>query len=344
MPTLFGEPFSRSELLRRLGDITQVGGVQRIVLDDGPERGVEAALCRTGNGLAYVVLLDRGLDIGPADWRGIPLAWRSPTGFAQPAYHEPEGAGWLRTFGGGLLTTCGLSQVGSPNVDQGEALGLHGRVSHLPARAVWVDGAWDGDEYEFWVQGRVVEAAVFGEHLSLTRRVSARLGEDRIRIKDVVENRGFAPAPHQILYHLNLGFPLVDEQAEVRLPTRRATPRDADAEAGLREWDCFGPPDPAWREQVFFHDLEAGQDGWVVAAVRNPRRGLQLTLRYRQAELPRFIQWKQCGAGTYVLGLEPSNGTVLGRAADRAAGLLQFLQPGERREYRLELSVEALTT
>ena len=39
---------------------------------------------RTGGGLAFTVLIDRGLDIGPADYKGIPLAWQSGTGAADP--------------------------------------------------------------------------------------------------------------------------------------------------------------------------------------------------------------------------------------------------------------------
>jgi hypothetical protein len=45
------------------------------------------------------------------------------------------------------------------------------------------------------------------------------------------------------------------------------------------------------------------------------------------------------GQGTYVVGVEPSNCLVGGRDKERAAGRLQFLEPGECREYRLEIGV-----
>jgi hypothetical protein len=64
-------------------------------------------------------------------------------------------------------------------------------------------------------------------------------------------------------------------------------------------------------------------------------------VRYRLAELPRFIQWKMVGVGTYVTGLEPANCLVEGRDKDRARGILQFLEPGEQREYVVELGVVA---
>lgn len=43
---------------------------------------------------------------------------------------------------GGLLTTCWLTQVGAPGVDGDEVLGIHGRISHLPAESVNVHEAW----------------------------------------------------------------------------------------------------------------------------------------------------------------------------------------------------------
>jgi hypothetical protein len=45
------------------------------------------------------------------------------------------------------------------------------------------------------------------------------------------------------------------------------------------------------------------------------------------------------GQGEYVVGLEPGNCLVLGRAEERKSGRLQFLEPGEIREYHLELGV-----
>ena len=98
---LFGRSWSRRDLLARIGDVKQIAGIRLVELGDGAERGVRAAEFRSGSGLSFTVMLDRGLDIGPAEYKGIPLAWVSPAGFVHPAFFEPEGLGWLRTFGGG---------------------------------------------------------------------------------------------------------------------------------------------------------------------------------------------------------------------------------------------------
>jgi hypothetical protein len=261
------------------------------------------------------------------------------TGDAHPAYGEPGGLGFLRTFYGGLLCTCGLTSVGPPEVDRGEALGLHGRISHLPAQSVSTDGAWEGDEYRFWVRGKVREASVFGDNLLLTREISARLGENRLTVRDAVQNVGFAPAEHMMLYHVNPGFPVVDAGSELISPTREARPRDAEAEAGREAYARFDAPTAGYREKVYLHDLAAGPDGRAAVAVVNRSLGHGLCLRYAVAALPNFIEWKMMGQGTYVVGIEPANCSVFGRAAEREQGTLQRLEPGESREYALELAV-----
>src|SRR5207245_10080290 len=120
----------------------------------GGEGGAGADEIRSGAGFSVTVLIDRGLDISTAEYQGKALAWRSITQEAHPAFFEPEGLGWLRTFYGGLLVTCGMTYAGAPGEDQGQSYGLHGRVSHLPARNVYADAAWEGDRYRVWVRGK----------------------------------------------------------------------------------------------------------------------------------------------------------------------------------------------
>src|SRR5439155_12100220 len=152
---------------------SQIAGVRLIELADGKERGSRAAEIKTGSGLSFTVLIDRGLDVSTAEFNGKALAWRSMTGDAHPAFFEPEGLGWLRTFFGGLLVTCGLNWMGAPCHDEEAGpkrlgprdLGLHGRISHTPAAAVYADAAWEGNEYRIWIRGRMRESLVFGEDL-----------------------------------------------------------------------------------------------------------------------------------------------------------------------------------
>ena len=123
MATLFGQTFTRTQLLQRVGDVSQVGDVCLKTLADGAERGVRVADFSTGSGFRFSVLIDRGMDIGPAEWGGKPLAWQSGVGAVHPAHYDAIGLGWLRSFPGGLMVGCGLDNVGGPNSDEGEDLG-----------------------------------------------------------------------------------------------------------------------------------------------------------------------------------------------------------------------------
>ena len=127
-----GNPLTRRELFRRIGRLEQVAGIEPFVFDDGPARGVRAFRFRTGSGLTFDVVPDRGMDVSFAEHGGTPLAWLSPNGVVAPSFYEPQGEGWLRSFPGGLLVTCGLRNVGPPGEREGEELGLHGRASKLP--------------------------------------------------------------------------------------------------------------------------------------------------------------------------------------------------------------------
>ncbi len=339
MARLFGQTYTREELLRRVGHIDQIAGVREIVLADGRGRGARAASVRTGGGLTFTVLIDRALDIYDAQVGDVPLGWISPTGPAHPTFYEPQGSGWLRTFAGGLVVTCGLATMGAPGVDQGEPMPLHGRVSTIPAEHVHTGGYWEGDEYILFVEGQVRQAVIFGENLLLKRRIETRLGATSFTITDTVTNEGFASQPHMMLYHVNAGFPVVDADSRLIAPTVHITPRDAAAEPGVDTHTEFSAPIAGYAEQVFAHEMAAAEDGFVTAGLVNSAigEGFGLAVRYDPSTLPVFNEWKMMGEGTYVVGMEPGTNDVRGRSFARADGTLIELAPGESRSYHVEL-------
>jgi hypothetical protein len=308
----------------------------------GPEAGSEYIEIRTGTGLSYHVTPSKGLDISYASVGGIPISWQSPNGDVHPAYHDADSDGWLRTASGGLLMTCGLTQVGAPSDDQGQKLGLHGHAHHLPARQISAEGNWEGDEYLMRVAGKMEETRIFGEHLQLSRTISSRIGDNRIYITDVVENIGFQEVPHMLLYHFNFGFPLLGEDTIVKFPSRRVIARDREVEVeGFERWE-----DPVANidEKVYYH--EEMEDGTVTIynpcfpSIKNDHTmPITVTLSWNLQQLPRLVQWKMPGEGIHVLGLEPANCYVEGRAAERRRGTLETLAPGESRKYELELEI-----
>jgi hypothetical protein len=345
MAKLWGREWSREELEQRVGDVLQIGGVRLVELADGKERGVRAAQFRTGSGLNFTVLLDRGIDISHADWCGLPLNWRSMTEDVHPSYFDPRGLGWVRSFYGGLMVTCGLNWAGAPVHDPqaGPArlgardLGLHGYISHTPAKNIWADGAWEGDEYRMWVRGKCQEGMVFGENLILHREISARLGSSAITVKDRVENAGWDRLEHMLLYHINIGFPAVDGDSELIAPSLEITPRDEAAEQGKERSHLLDAPIHAYHEKAYFHKLAAASDGTTGTAIVNRKLGFGVYVRYNLKELPFYSQWKQMGQRNYVVGMEPANCLPIGRTLERDAGRLQYLGPREERTYTLEI-------
>lgn len=325
-------------LSRRVGSVWQLGGLRRFEFTEGRAKGVEAVELRTLAGLQFTVLLDRGMDVHLAQYKGVPLSWLSPTGVVGPSYFEPEKVGFLRSCQGGLFFTCGLTYVGAPCVDGGESLGLHGRVSHLAADDVRCEEGWEGDSYPIKVSGTMREVQIYGDYLTLSRCISTELESREISIHDRVRNEGTRTSPHMYLYHCNLGYPLLDVPSRLVTPSvevREPTGEKVDRTIYTRITD----PTPNQPEQVFYHKTIADEEGFVRLALLNPTLGLGLRLSYRQAELPFLIQWISMAEQVYALGLEPANCTVMGRSHDRAAGHLHFLEPGEVRDYEFSLTV-----
>ena len=341
MAVLWGKTYSRVEILRRVGDIRQLARVEPVELVDGSERGVRAVRMRNAGGLELLVVTDRGMAITDLSYQGVPLAFLTAVGTAHPAFTEQPGLGWLRTWPGGFLTPCGLTQVGSPCEDQGESLGLHGRVAGTPAREVRWGGEWRDDDYFMWVEGTVRQAVMFGEDISLRRRVGMWLSGTRFWIEDTVENHSFQPVPHMFLQHFNMGFPLVSAGTRLELPRHSTRPRDEVAQAGFGQYNVFEEPRAGYDEQVFYHTLQSDEDGQVEVRLVNAAfdgvRDLCVYWRYALTEYPVLVEWKMMGEGPYVVGIEPANCQVSGRCAEREQGTLQVLQPLETRRYRIEV-------
>ncbi|MCX7805123.1 MAG: aldose 1-epimerase family protein [Planctomycetota bacterium] len=345
MATLFGRKWKREELARLIGNMSQLCGVEVVSLTDGPGRGARVARFRTGGGLAFDVAIDRGMDIPAASFRDASLCWHAPCGHVAPAFYEPEGNGWLRGFFGGLLTTCGLTQAGAACTDQGSQLGLHGRYSYIPAELLACGGEWRGGEYAMRIKGRVREGHLYGPNLVLTREISAMLGGAGLCIRDEVVNEGFEPSPLMILYHINLGFPILGPGSRIVAPSLKATPRDAVAAQGLPEHDRIPAPTTGFKEHCIFHEMAADGEGKVTVLVTAPpelagagiARGLYVI--YDRNQLPRFTEWKMVGEGAYVLGIEPANCLPMGRAHERAAGTLESIQPGQVRRFDIEIGI-----
>ncbi len=325
-----------STLRRRTGSLQQLARVEQLVHADGPARGSRLIRMLSAGGLDVDVHPDRALDLGLARYRGIPISWLSSVGMAAPGLADDQGTRWLRTFGGGLLATCGLDSFGPPSVDAGREFGLHGRVGHLPA-SVHTAGIVDG---VLTVAGTVRQAAALGDDLVLERVLRMPLDGGRLELHDRVTNEGFDPAGHMVLYHMNFGWPLLDDTTSVSVTARRTLPLNAAARAAPEAWRAGEPPRAGAEEQVYLHDMTAGPR--ASATMANPVLGLRVAVGFDTATLPALMQWRLPGEGRYVMGLEPANTPHLGgRASARERGLLPVLAPGQSVDYRITVAIES---
>jgi len=317
----------------RVGTVTQYARVDRFIDDDGASRGARRMRVMTGGGLEFDLHPDRALDVGAAWYRGVPLAWLASPGFTPAAAAEPEGRGWLRTWGGGLVSTCGLDAFGAPATDDGVAYPMHGRIGTTPATVRRAEVTADA----VVVEATTRQTGVFAENLRLDRRITAPIGGARLTIEDTVTNDAETAAGIMVLYHVNFGWPLVDDGAILDIPNARVAPRDPDAAAGFDERLRVGPPQRGFREQVYVAEAERAAER--VATITNPRLGLRVTL-IRSETLPALIEWKMLATRHYAIGFEPANTPVItGRADAHAAGLLPLLEPGAAVSYRIDLEV-----
>jgi galactose mutarotase-like enzyme len=348
---IFGRELSERELRRRTGDVAAVGGLREVVLGNGSERGVRAVEMRSAAGLELDVLIDRALDLGAARFKGVPFGWRSGNGFRHPGLHENNdegGLSWLRAIDG-LLVTAGLDHTlfgGEVDADNYAyppkptvSHGLHGRLTAIPGRLLEAREVWENGAAVLRVRGEVVQATMFGEHLRLTRTVEMDLDGSEIRLHDVVENLGFEKTPHMYLYHLNFGWPLVDAGTEFVAPVTRHLWASDSVTEQQGSYRILPEPQPGFIEQVFAHELVAGEDGTHRVALITADGAQGVEVSWDASTMPHFFEWQNLREGQYAIGLEPSTHHVTGDAQARADGTMIWLEHGESREYRTSIRV-----
>ncbi len=332
-PTLFGR--AADGVRPWLGHPDQVSGVDVLEVADGDGRGVRLVRLRSGE-VEVELAVDRALDVVRASVRGVPVGWLSPAGLRHPAFAETSGWGPMRTFTGGLLQTCGLDHVHGPSVEPhryghpGIATTdhpMHGRVAALPARLTRIGR--DGDLLV--VEGEVRQAAPFAEQLVLVRRVEVEVGGRVVRVLDRVRNDGFRPTPLAVLYHVNVGWPLLSPSARIRSTTGAPTATGGDV--ATKHPDRVGEPEPLGVEGVWELPAVADASGRAHAAVLaddvGDGRAAGLLVSWDVAALPFMVEWQATMEGMYAVGLEPSTVGFGGVAAAEAAGTARVLAPGE---------------
>lgn len=315
-----------------IGHDSQIYGVEEHRLVGGKGDGMRILEVNNGRGLELAVLPDRAGDIARLRCRGINMSYMSPCGYVAPSYYDSIGSNWLRSFTAGFLTTCGLQAVGTPCRDEGEELPLHGSIANQPCEQVY----WVEEDGALVVRLVVKDEEIFGRKLRLGREIKVSVLDNTFLIRDVVENTGGRTEPLEILYHMNMGYPLLDEDSILTIPSTDVKPRDDHAAQDLDNWMRMEKPSAGYQERCYYHKFP---DRNGKAAIYQPKLKMGLSLQFDAGELDGFVEWKMMGVRDYVLGLECGNCYPDGRDVMRRTGMLKFLEPGEKKEYCVEVHI-----
>jgi hypothetical protein len=309
-----------------VGDPRQLASVRRFTLEDGSEAGVRGLAFDTGGGVAFWALEGRGLDLATLSFRGMGCAWQGPGGFVRPGLFPAEseaGQGFLRAYSG-LLVTCGLGHTRQP----ADGVPLHGRLPFQPARLIAAGEDWDAPEPCLFAAAELVDAAAGGENWLLRRRLEAPIGGTTIRLVDTVTNRSATPRPQPILYHFNLGYPLLRQGAVLTLDGQALARPPATPQADARPSVTCRPAGPSdWARCTLAAPAGAG---WP---------GVRLTIAFATDTLPFLQLLEDYRPGMNLIGIEPAN-------TDRGPGGIGIVTPdvvleaGASWTYRLAIDVE----
>lgn len=314
-----------------LGHPSQLCSVEEVRLVGGKGDGMRLLQVRNAAGLELTISADRCADISRLIFKGHNMGYFSPCGYVAPSYYDKDAAGFLKSFTAGFLTTCGLTTVGGEDEDAGEHLPMHGTIGNAPCERIW----WEESEREFVIHAEIPDRRIFAHKLLLERTITIGKQKNTLHISDTVENQSDTETPLLLLYHMNMGYPLLSEQAVVEINSCKVMPRNERAAENLDTWSKMLPPTAGFEEQCYYHSFEHDAH----ATIFNPEIGKGLTITFDPSSLWNLTQWKMMGVHDYVLGMEPGNCTPDGRKAMRQQGKLQMLQPGERRQYEVTVTL-----
>ena len=313
-----------------IGHKTQYFGVELHRLEGGKADGMRLLEVNNGKGLQLVISLDRCADISRLIYKGMNYGYMSPVGYVHPAYYQQDK--FLSSFTAGFLTTCGLNNVGSPNVDNGESLPLHGTISNIPVS----DYSIEYKEKEIIIKATIVDEEIFSHKLVLNRTYIISLTKNRVTIKDTITNKGASEYPCEILYHMNMGYPLLSEKAEIYINSSSLTARNEFANQDIGNWSKITEPTANIDEKCYFHHFE-NKDAF--AALYNKDINMGVKISFDSTNLKYFTEWKMMGERDYVLGLEPGNAHPDGRSKMREENALTILQPNESVTYEVTVDM-----
>lgn len=273
----------------KISNLAQVASLRRYTLSEGSAKGMDVIDCDNGK-IRFLLSVNNALDIMQLYHEGQNISFLSKNAFV--ADEKP----FLNRFEGGMLYTCGLDNAGNR-----EGYTMHGTLHLTKAEIVRAECT---DE-EITVEAVIRNSALFGGNLLLRRKYTTKLGSGTLELEDKLTNEAYAEGEYCVLYHTNLGYPMLDAGAKISLATERVYPRGEIAEKNMYRLYDICEPTPCEEEACYYFDLTKPQ-----VSVTNEKLGKKFTLAYSAETLPKFLMWKSFACGDYALGLEPCTSRI----------------------------------
>ena len=304
----------KSEILKngRLNNALQVFGIRRYTINGGSENGLRVIECTNGK-LRFLLNESKALDIMQIFYEGQNLSFISKNGFT--AREIP----FLNRFEGGALYTCGLDVCGRK-----EGMDLHGSFHNIPASVLTAECGEDG----IIVEAEMRFSSLFGQNLVMRRKIFSPYQSGKVELSDTLINEGTKEQDYCLLYHTNLGYPLLGEGGKIIVDTESVTPVGDYAASKLAIWDTVEAPQDNVDETCYYlKPIDR------TAYYFNPRSGRKFTMKYGEG-LDEFVLWKSNASKDYALGLEPSTTRLGDRLSYKKIGA------GESKTFFLSLTIE----
>ncbi len=299
----------------RISNLAQIASLRRYRLTEGREKGLEVIDCDNGT-LRFLLNVSKACDMMQLYHKGQNLTFVSKNGF------QARELPFAKRFEGGMLYTCGLDSVG-----EREGFEEHGSVHGIPAEILRAEVSEEG----IFVEAVIRDTEVCGKNLVLRRSIFTALGSSKVSVVDRLTNEGYREEPYCLLYHVNLGYPLMDDGAEIVSDSEILLPRTPWAEQNLSTACSITSPEPGREETCYYLSPSSHRVSLV-----NGKLGKAFTVSYSGDTLPHFLAWKSLASGDYAVGLEP--------ATTKLDHLFEYstIPAGETLEFRLELSVSEI--
>lgn len=288
------------ELMKKLGNIDQIAGVRQVrsVRDRGT--GTELAEFYNAAGLRFSVIPDRCSDIFDCSYKGINLSFQSKNGLVSAQEFDAAESEFLEQWSAGMLVTCGLDNVGDSCDMEDGRYPAHGRIGHIPAKYFGAEAVWENGIYKLRSCAEVHQTMLNGRHLSLRRTVETELYGKTIQIRDVITNHEAQSEPYMLLYHCNMGYPLLDCNSRVAVSSGQCSLLNGEP---ISATEMQAPIDGC-EEELYLYTQMGPQ---ACGVLYNEDLELGVYVLWDTQNLPNMLQWKMIRSHDYVLALEPCN-------------------------------------